>query len=232
MDWTYDAERSVFLPEISLHELVDGGLGETITIPNSPPTEGEEGSFDIPPIQIPPIPIGTISAGAISSTSLFGTVNTTLPTGTYKTSVISFSTEYYDDLNAFNVVTPNVLSIVTAGRYEINVFANLSGFVLPDLGNSWNTTSENQAGLGIEIVPSGFAIPVTGDRFHNRTTLYPGVEYNNVILTSVAVGYGLVIPALSSFTVRIFIYLKDYTLITIPNPGFGSYVFLQIRKIL
>jgi hypothetical protein len=64
MSWSYDAEKSLFLPSVNLKEITQGNAGETIAIPVSPP----DGGYDVPPIQvppvIPPIPVPPVDWGA------------------------------------------------------------------------------------------------------------------------------------------------------------------------
>jgi len=57
MSWTWDAEKSVLLPKITIKEITDGDAGQTISIPVTPP----DGGFEQPPIPVPP-PVPPIPA--------------------------------------------------------------------------------------------------------------------------------------------------------------------------
>lgn len=57
MDIEYDPENEVLLPSISLSEVTSGTAGDTIIIPPTPPTAGDNGGgFRIAPLQLPPLP--------------------------------------------------------------------------------------------------------------------------------------------------------------------------------
>ena len=73
MQWMYDPQTKFFSPTLSLYEVVTGTVSETLSIPVEPPTDGDDGSFDIPPIDVPPLP-GGILGGAVQSASFFGDV--------------------------------------------------------------------------------------------------------------------------------------------------------------
>jgi len=68
MQWQYDPKTEIFLPNVSLIELVTGSFaGDTVTIPDIPPTVGDGGGFYIPPIEFPVItipPFPTMPGGA------------------------------------------------------------------------------------------------------------------------------------------------------------------------
>jgi hypothetical protein len=51
MSWSYDPEKSLFLPSITLREITQGNAGQTIAIPVAPPTDS---GFEVPPIPLPP----------------------------------------------------------------------------------------------------------------------------------------------------------------------------------
>lgn len=53
MSWKYSPESFTLLPSLDSNELVNGQIGETVTIP-SPDDVG--GGYNLPPLQIPPLP--------------------------------------------------------------------------------------------------------------------------------------------------------------------------------
>jgi len=57
ISWNYDAEKSTFLPNISLHEITQGNAGQTIDIPVTPPDDGYDQPPPIVPPVVPPLPI-------------------------------------------------------------------------------------------------------------------------------------------------------------------------------
>lgn len=64
--WIFDSKLQLFTPKISLYEITTGISGDTLVIPNTPPTEGHYGgSFNIPPIIIPPINIPPIPTSVV-----------------------------------------------------------------------------------------------------------------------------------------------------------------------
>jgi hypothetical protein len=61
MSWMFDHTNELILPSIGVAEVTQGFAGDTIVIPDVPPTEGDAGGgFYIPPIIVPPLPMPTI----------------------------------------------------------------------------------------------------------------------------------------------------------------------------
>ena len=64
MSWTWDAEKSVLLPKVTLREITQGNDGQTISIPVTPPSGGyEQPPIPLPP-PVPPIPSIPIDFGS------------------------------------------------------------------------------------------------------------------------------------------------------------------------
>jgi hypothetical protein len=65
MSWSYDPEKSLFLPSITVREITQGDDGETIAIPVAPP----DGGYEVPPIPlpppVPPIPVPPLDWGFV-----------------------------------------------------------------------------------------------------------------------------------------------------------------------
>lgn len=60
VDWSWNAKDKLLVPRIGISEVTQGFAGTTITIPNVPPTEGDDGSgggsYTVPPVVVPPLP--------------------------------------------------------------------------------------------------------------------------------------------------------------------------------
>jgi hypothetical protein len=86
--WTYSSQDFILLPQIEFRELVNGKIGETITV--EVPTNVGPG-FNVPGITIPPIPPLTIPAYGIPSGTISVIVNSQIQQYT-----TDFATFYYD----------------------------------------------------------------------------------------------------------------------------------------
>lgn len=56
LDWRYDSRKQLLLPNINFVNLVNGIVGESVSIPSSPTDAG----FGVPQLQIPPLPLLTV----------------------------------------------------------------------------------------------------------------------------------------------------------------------------
>lgn len=141
-DWTYSPQDFILLPRISYRELVDGELGETITIP---PLQDDGGGFEVPGLQIPPIPPLTIPGYSIPSGTISTIVNSVqqqyaryiVQAGSLATSTRGItinSTVYTDALCAANFVLTNPgLYIVGAYFTQDSTGGSVNGYIDADL---------------------------------------------------------------------------------------------------
>lgn len=148
MEWTYSAQDQILLAHVGFRELVNGDVGETITVevPN-------EGGFTQPPIQIPPFPP-------------FVTPVYALPTGTNTAILADYGIYWYDTINAQSninqsrnvVISPNIASrnvqmtVSKAGIWFVSMVASNGN----DINNSAAVViSTTHATLGAQEISQG-----------------------------------------------------------------------------
>lgn len=104
--YQYDARSEILLNNLVISEISQGIAGDTIVIPEIPPTEGGDntggGGFDIPPIDIPPIPpppIGGLGVSAAFATSASINATTGVVTWTSQIDPQNLLSSTFTDIN-------------------------------------------------------------------------------------------------------------------------------------
>jgi hypothetical protein len=119
MNWTFDPKNQLFYPRVNFKAITSGLAGETIDIPDIPPSDG----FSVPQTQIPTIPQITFPASWGNYFSSTGTSGS--PTGTTPNADYAFGAwehgggwKSYDSRNV-TVVTRSVAG--TSAQFKVNV---------------------------------------------------------------------------------------------------------------
>jgi hypothetical protein len=148
ISWMFDHTNELLLPSMGVAEVTQGFAGDTITIPDVPPTDGPDsgGGFYIPPIIVPPLPIPTIPLVTGTATP----IPRVLYLGTHGLSIVAGyldwagSPPYLDDQLDPDVMWDGNELFTTrfAGYYSVDIkFAIRSNFA-----------SAAQASLSINLV--------------------------------------------------------------------------------
>ena len=213
----YDPRTEFMSPSLSLSEVVSGTVSETLSIPIEPPTTGDGGGFNIPPISIPPIGgiIIPSTIGTISAASYFGYNLAPASTPSYSTFADSAITgsNIGNWILGFNTITPYTFPVMASGRYLVTVSCRAFAIGVFDLGA---VASLNSGYLGVRY---GYGI--------NSNFIPAGLYSNGVALVSTEVSWGAFHPG--PFTIEIPVIL--YQTLTINYGGIGAGASLNIIRI-
>lgn len=228
--WQYDSKNKRLLQNIALHEVTQGFDGDTIVIPNVPPTDGEDGGFDTPPISVPPIPPITIPAfsTALQGSSIYGLTG---PIADSSGTALNWQLADFDDIGVFTIasgISTTDIVIPTAGQYQLWLHAYCYGRgQVPDLGYQWSVTDA----CDIELLINRESISDLSlvDARDVTTIRDYGVNLNSITLASTDLTWGLTVAR--TYTIYGLVRTYDPGNIAQPNAWY-IYHHLNVLKLV
>jgi hypothetical protein len=149
LSWKYDPENQILASSLSGINLVNGAVGETIVIPDTPVDAG----FESPPANIPPLPIMTYPA--LFSNAVGASLAVKSVWMTSVADIASGADAYFH---------PNTTAPFTIAQSRVNVGDTLLSEVAAPAGKTvWKPSQEgNYLVIARFVIIPGTAIPTTG----------------------------------------------------------------------